>query len=60
MFEFTLDGAISHDEITRLLSENEFGSRDLWKSTKKLIRTHETEDACLIFDDSIIEKKIYR
>jgi hypothetical protein len=52
-----VDGAISHDEITRLLSENEFGSRDLWKSTKKLIRAHETEDACLIFDDSIIEKK---
>jgi hypothetical protein len=52
-----VDGAISHDEITRLLSGNEFGSRDLWKSSKKLIRSHETGDACLIFDDSIIEKR---
>lgn len=52
-----VDGSISHDGITRLLSENEFTSKDLWKSIKKLVREHETEDGCLIFDDSIIEKK---
>lgn len=52
-----VDGAISHDGITRLLRENEFTSKDLWKSLKKLIRKHETDAGCLIFDDSIIEKK---
>ncbi len=30
-----VDGAISHNGITRLLTESEFSSRDLWKSTKK-------------------------
>ncbi|MFK7771285.1 MAG: transposase [Saprospiraceae bacterium] len=52
-----VDGAISHDSITRLLTENEFTSKDLWQSIKPLVRQHETEDGCLIFDDSIIEKK---
>lgn len=28
-----------------------------WKSMKKLIRAPEIEDAFLVFDDSIIEKK---
>lgn len=51
-----VEGAISHDEITRLLSQNEFGSKELWLMSKKLIRRHETEDGCLIFDDTIIEK----
>jgi len=51
-----VDGAVSHDSITRLLTENEFTSKDLWQSVKPLVRQHETEDGCLIFDDSIIEK----
>lgn len=52
-----LDGAVSHDSITRLLTENEFKSKDLWQSVKPLVRQHETKDGCLIFDDSIVEKK---
>lgn len=52
-----VDGAVSHDQITRLLTDNEFTSRELWQSIKKLVRQHETEEGCLIFDDSIIEKK---
>lgn len=52
-----VDGAVSHDSITRLLRENSFTSKDLWQSVKPLVRKHETEDACLIFDDSIVEKK---
>jgi len=52
-----VDGAVSHDQISRLLSENEFTSKDLWQSVKPLVRQHEKEEACLIFDDSIIEKK---
>ena len=52
-----VEGAISHDSITRLLSENNFTSKDLWMSVKKEVRKHETTEACLIFDDSIIEKR---
>lgn len=51
-----VDGSISHDGISRLLSKNDFSSKDLWKSVKKTVRKHESESACLIFDDSIIEK----
>jgi len=52
-----VEGSISHDGISRLLSENEFTSKDLWMSTKGLVRKHETDVGCLIFDDSIIEKR---
>lgn len=52
-----VDGAVSHDQRTRLLSENEFTSKDLWQSVKPLVRRHQTEEGCLIFDDSTIEKK---
>ena len=51
-----LDKAYSHDQITRLLSGSDFGSKDLWHSVKPLVRVHQHSDACLIFDDSIIEK----
>jgi hypothetical protein len=51
-----LKGEISHDQMTRLLSEEAFDERALWEKTKKLVRACETEDACLIFDDTIIEK----
>lgn len=49
-------GAVSHDQITRFLSNNDFNSKDLWLSAKDLVREHETDSACLIFDDSISEK----
>jgi hypothetical protein len=51
-----LDGALSHDKITRLLSENEFSSMDLWQEVKSLVRDYETEEACLVFDDTIVSK----
>lgn len=51
-----LDGAISHDKITRLLSENNFSSKDLWHEVKPLVRKFESNSACLIFDDSLEEK----
>ncbi len=51
-----VDGAVSHDQITRFLSKPSKGSKELWLSVKSLVRQHESEDACLIFDDSIIEK----
>jgi len=47
---------VTHDSITRLLRENEFSSKDLWQSVKPLVKEHKTEDGCLVFNDSIIEK----
>ena len=51
-----LDAAVSHDKFTRLLSDNQFSSRDLWLSVKALVREHQTATACLIFDDVIVQK----
>ena len=51
-----LDGEISHDKITRFLSSEYFDEKTLWKKTKKLVRAFEEKDACLIFDDTIVEK----
>lgn len=51
-----LDSAVSHDKFTRLLSTNEFSSIDLWRSVKALVREHQSDDACLIFDDVIVHK----
>ena len=51
-----LDGAINHDKITRFLSNSNFTSKDIWLSVKTLVREHQTEYGCLIFDDTIIEK----
>lgn len=52
-----MDGDISHDKITRFLTKNEFSSKDLWLKVKHTVREVETEDGCLIFDDTIQEKK---
>lgn len=51
-----LEGDVSHDQITRFLSSQEFDSRELWLKVKKTVRQIEREDACLIFDDTIQEK----
>lgn len=51
-----VDNSIKHDTITRFLANSNFGSKDLWVAVKCLVREHQSEDACLIFDDSIIEK----
>jgi IS4 transposase len=51
-----LDGEISHDKITRFLSSEEFYGKTLWKKVKRIVRAFEEKDACLIFDDTIIEK----
>jgi hypothetical protein len=51
-----LEGDLSHDKISRLLAGHDFMSKDLWRHVKPSVRSHETEDACLIFDDTIIGK----
>ena len=53
-----LDGAISHDKITRFLSGSDFTSSDLWHLVKPLVRQVQDKDAVLVFDDSI-EEKLY-
>ena len=54
---YLLDHSVSHDKFSRLLSNSNFDSNFLWKSVKPLVLEHESHDACLIFDDCIIEKQ---
>ena len=51
-----LDGSFSHDQVTRLLSRNEFTSQTLWEMVKPVVRQLEGTDGVLIFDDTIQEK----
>ena len=49
-------GAVSHDKVTRFLSEKELDSRTLWRLVKPLVRQLEGEEGVLIIDDTIEEK----
>ena len=51
-----VEGDVSHDRVTRFLSEREYTSRDLWRQVKSTVRQIEREDGVLIFDDAIQEK----
>ena len=51
-----LDGAYSHDKVTRLLSQNDFTSKTLWSQVKSTVRQLEKEDGVLIFDDTVQAK----
>jgi len=51
-----IDNQISHDKVTRFLSERDFTGRDLWLVAKPLVRKIESEDGVLLVDDSIEEK----
>ena len=53
-----LGGVVSHDKITRFLSQKELDSKELWKLVKPVIREYEKEDGVLIVDDTI-EKKAH-
>jgi hypothetical protein len=52
-----LDNQITHDKVTQFLSAREYTSRDLWLLVKPILRKIETDDACVIFDDTIQEKQ---
>ena len=54
---FALDGAVSHDQVTRWLSSTDVDSKDLWKKVKPLVRAVESQDGVLIFDDTVEEKR---
>ena len=51
-----LDGEISHDKVTRFLSERQYTGKDLWQQVKAVVRQIESEAGVLIFDDTIQEK----
>lgn len=51
-----VNGEVSHDKITRFLSEREYTSKDLWLEVKSAVRQIEGDDGVLIFDDTISEK----
>lgn len=52
-----LDGDVSHDQVTRFLSNQTFTSKDLWKLVKPTLRQVESDEGVLIFDDTIIDKQ---
>ena len=56
MISQLLDGAVSCDRITRILSESQTNFKDLWLTVKSLVWKYKNDNACLIFDNSIIEK----
>jgi len=47
---------LSHDKVTRFLSEQELTEKDLWRIVKPHLRQVQSEDAVLILDDSVEEK----
>jgi hypothetical protein len=56
-----LDKAVSHDDVTRFLSQVDAGSLALWQQVKPVVRQVEKALApeaqgCLLVDDSTIEK----
>jgi SRSO17 transposase len=51
-----VDGKVSHDQITRFLSAQDYTSKHLWQQVKAVVRSVERDDGVLIFDDTIQEK----
>ena len=51
-----LDGAVSHDQVTRHLSGKKKTAADLWLTVKPFVRQVQSDDGVLIIDDSIEEK----
>jgi len=39
-----IDNKVSHDEISRFLSKNEFASKELWKQAENLSSTEKKDD----------------
>src|SRR4028119_442724 len=47
---------LSHDQVTRFLSQQELTDKDLWKIVKPHVRRVQSEEAVLIIDDTVEEK----
>jgi uncharacterized pyridoxamine 5'-phosphate oxidase family protein len=51
-----VEGDVSHDKVTRFLSARQYTSKDLWVQVKPTIRSIQSDEGVLIFDDTIQEK----
>ena len=51
-----VNGEISHDQVTRFLSQDKKTGKDLWLIAKPLVKKIQSEQGVLIIDDSIEEK----
>ena len=51
-----MDGAISHDQVSRMLASSRMTSKDWWRKVKPEVRKIEQADGVMIVDDSIEEK----
>jgi DDE superfamily endonuclease len=52
-------GEVSHDRVTRFLSEEELNSPKLWRLVKPLVREFEDEASGVLIIDDTIEEKPY-
>lgn len=52
----TLEGALSHDQISRFLGAGLADQKDYWKCVKFLVRRIETDDGIIKIDDTFLEK----
>ena len=52
-----LDGKVSHDKFTRMLSKGVLDSKKIWDYSKVVCQEIRTNDAVLIIDDSVEEKR---
>ena len=51
-----MNGEISHDQVTRFLSQEKKTSKDLWLVVKPFVKKIQSSEGVLIIDDSIEEK----
>jgi len=51
-----VDGAVSHDQVSRMLSGDKQGSAELWRKVKPAVRKIQSEEGVMVIDDSIEEK----
>ena len=51
-----VEGAVSHDQVTRFLSGAAYDAKTLWQQIKPLVRSIQQDDGVLIFDDTIQAK----
>ena len=51
-----VEGAISHDQVTRFLSVADYDAKTLWQHVKGMVRAIQEDDGVLIIDDTIQEK----
>jgi hypothetical protein len=48
-----VEGEVSHDQVTRFLSGQDFTSKDLWQQVKSVVRSVENNDGVLIFGECL-------